>query len=144
MNEELKKKARTLSELIDEILDWDALKLTAVQLDNFNLKSDPFLVRLSDAEQEIDNWIDAYNKLNDSYQKEIKQVEAKLAKAILRYQDYDHERLELKQKLQFLWNTIPLDFNLDTGEVSLVGTKKQWRDWLKKFEELLKEDEAKP
>ena len=34
---------------------------------------------LEDAQKEIDNWIDAYNKLNDSYQ---------------------NERLELKQKLQ--------------------------------------------
>jgi uncharacterized coiled-coil protein SlyX len=54
---------------------------------------------------------------------------------------------ELKQKLQLLWNTIPLDFNLDSGEVSLVGlidTKRQWRDWLKKFEGLLKEEKAKP
>jgi len=141
MNEELKKKARTLSELIDEILDWDALKLTAVQLDNFNLKSDPFLVRLSDAEQEIDNWIDAYNKLNDSYQKEIKQVEAKLAKAILRYQDYDHERLELKQKLRQRYD--------ECKRIEETTASPLWREgarWnMKLIEELSKEkNEAKP
>ena len=46
---------------------------------------------------------------------------------------------ELKQKLQFLWGAIPLNFNLDSGEAV------RWRDWLKKFEELLKEEkEAKP
>jgi hypothetical protein len=51
--------------------------------------------------------------------------------------DYYDDTEEWKQKLQLLWNTIPIDFNLDTGEVSDLGTKKQWRKWLKKFQEAL-------
>ena len=107
-----------------------------------------FLVRLSDAEQEIDNWIDAYNKLNDSYQKEIKQVEAKLAKAILRYQDYDHERLELKQKLQALYerflklkNKAVFDHSRDASDYITVS---DFTALTEEFEELLKEEKAKP
>jgi hypothetical protein len=50
-----------------------------------------------------------------------------------------NERGELKQKLQLLWNTIPIDFNLEIGEVTDIGTKKSWREWLEKFEEFMKE-----
>jgi len=119
----LKEKAKTLEEWVKTVAPLYHIQYGHISEERIKA-SKLTLVRLSDAEQEIEK---------------IKGLAEETSNIMIKT-----ERLELKQKLQFLWNTIPLDFNLDTGEVSLIGTKKQWRDWLKKFEGLLKEDEAKP
>jgi len=78
-------------------------------------------------------------------QKEIKRVDdelqGKLAKAILKYQSYEHELLELKQKLRQLLTEFP---SKDGGSpanwrVNMYSTR-EVDEWKKKFEELLKEE----
>ena len=124
----LKERAKTLSQILGEIegLRLRFLMGTDKALEQKRMLENEAWIRLSDAEQEIEK---------------IKGLAEETSHIMI-----EAEREELKQKLQFLWNTIPLDFNLDSGEVSLVGlihTKRQWRDWLNKFEGLLKEVEVK-
>jgi hypothetical protein len=45
---------------------------------------------------------------------------------------------ELQQKIEHLGETLPLEMDMETGEVTELGSKRQWREWLVKFKEMLK------
>jgi len=48
------------------------------------------------------------------------------------------ERGLQKQKIEHLWETLPLEYNVEIDEVTDLGSKRQWREWLAKFKELLR------
>ena len=66
--------------------------------------------KVEDAEKEMRQLEKRINYL-DTERKRMKRL---YSQALQKIVNLKNERLELKQKIQFLWNTIPLDFNLDT------------------------------
>jgi thioesterase domain-containing protein len=69
-------------------------------------------------------------------------MERLYSQALQKIVDLKNGHLELKQKLQTLYNSLPIQFEkFETfREFYELGSKDAWEKWLKKFEELLKEE----
>jgi hypothetical protein len=134
----LKEKAKTLNELLwENRLEWDRwLRMGVTEQKQIELapKYQEKWIKLENAQKEIDE----HGKNNEALAK----VCSNLNDKILRL---ENERLELKQKLQQLLNEFP---SKDGGSpanwrVNMYSTR-EIDEWKKKFEELLKEEKAKP